>query len=211
MGADPVTASVIGGASLVSGLMGSSSAKSAAKTQANAAKSQAQVYQNIYDQTREDLSPYRELGTDASTAYNYLMGLSSDNKLSDGSSYSFETSPSYQFNLQQGLNAVDASAATKGGLLSGATLKAAQEYGSGLASNEYQNTLSNLGSLINTGQNAAAGTASAGNTYAAGTSSALSQAANATSAGTMASSNALTGIMGNALGTYTLLNKLGTS
>ena len=47
--------------------------------------------------------------------------------------------PGYQFRLDQGMKAIQQSAAAKGGLLSGAMLKGTQRFGQGLASQEYQN------------------------------------------------------------------------
>lgn len=49
----------------------------------------------------------------------------------------FEEDPSYKFRKQQGLNNIQSSAAAKGMQLSGATLKALDEFNSGLASQEY--------------------------------------------------------------------------
>jgi hypothetical protein len=45
--------------------------------------------------------------------------------------------PGYQFRLEQGMKALNAQSAAKGGLMSGGALKAAQRYGQGLASQEY--------------------------------------------------------------------------
>ena len=47
--------------------------------------------------------------------------------------------PGYQFRLQQGQKALETSAAARGGLLSGGTLKGIQDYAQGLASQEYGN------------------------------------------------------------------------
>lgn len=47
--------------------------------------------------------------------------------------------PGYQFQLQQGLQSLQNSAAARGGLLSGATGEALQQYGQGLAQSDYQN------------------------------------------------------------------------
>lgn len=47
--------------------------------------------------------------------------------------------PSYAFREQQGMKALQQSAAARGGLLSGTTLKGIQNYGQGLASTEYGN------------------------------------------------------------------------
>jgi len=51
----------------------------------------------------------------------------------------WQTDPGYQFRLQQGLKAIQGSAAARGLNQSGATLKALTEYGQNLASQEYQN------------------------------------------------------------------------
>jgi hypothetical protein len=61
----------------------------------------------------------------------------------------YQASPGYQWQLGQGLNAIDSSAASKGLLGSGDTLKAEQEYGQGLANQDYQQWLGNLSSTYN--------------------------------------------------------------
>lgn len=47
--------------------------------------------------------------------------------------------PGYAFRLSEGLKAVDRQAAARGGLISGAALKASQRYGQDMASQEFQN------------------------------------------------------------------------
>ena len=49
----------------------------------------------------------------------------------------FTTAPGYTFRLAEGMKGVENSAAARGGLLSGAALKATQRYGQDFASNEY--------------------------------------------------------------------------
>jgi hypothetical protein len=51
----------------------------------------------------------------------------------------FQTDPGYAFRLSEGMKALDRTAASRGGLLSGSTLKGAQRFGSDLASQEYGN------------------------------------------------------------------------
>jgi hypothetical protein len=51
----------------------------------------------------------------------------------------FQADPGYAFRLSEGMKALDRTAASRGGLLSGATLRGAQRYGQDLASQEYQN------------------------------------------------------------------------
>ena len=60
----------------------------------------------------------------------------------------------------QGLQALDRSAASKGTLQSGGQAKGAQEFGQGLASQQYGNYFNRLLSLAGIGQGAASGTAS---------------------------------------------------
>jgi hypothetical protein len=51
----------------------------------------------------------------------------------------FKADPGYAFRMSEGMKALERSAAQRGGLLSGATLKATQRYGQDLASQEYMN------------------------------------------------------------------------
>jgi hypothetical protein len=51
----------------------------------------------------------------------------------------FQKDPGYQFRMDEGLKAIDRSAAARGSLNSGATLKALTNYGQNLASSEYNN------------------------------------------------------------------------
>lgn len=64
--------------------------------------------------------------------------------------------PGYQFDVQQGMNAVQNSAAASGTLNSGSTLKALEQYGQGMAQNVYSQQLGQLSNLMNTGESAAA-------------------------------------------------------
>lgn len=61
--------------------------------------------------------------------------------------------PSYQFRLQQGVNALDMSAAAKGRLQSGAQDKAITQYGQDLASQEYSNAFNRAYQVNQTNNN----------------------------------------------------------
>jgi hypothetical protein len=65
------------------------------------------------------------------------------------------STPGYQFRLNQGLQGVERSAAARGGLTSGATLRALQRYGEGAAAQEFGDFANRLASLIGLGQTAA--------------------------------------------------------
>lgn len=113
---------------------------------------------------RTDLSPYMTQGSGAANILSRLYGL--DGQPADMSA--FTQSPDYQFNLSQGLGAIDKSAASRGGLYSGATMKAAQRFGSGLASQQFSDYFNRLSGLSSSGQNAATSLLGAGTNTAQG-------------------------------------------
>jgi hypothetical protein len=61
-----------------------------------------------------------------------------------------QQTPGYQFQLQQGTQALENSAAAKGGLIGGNEGEALQNYGQGLASENYQQTYNNAMNEYNT-------------------------------------------------------------
>jgi len=70
-----------------------------------------------------------------------------------------QTTPGYQFQLGQGQNAINASAAQNGTLNSGNLLTALSNYNQGLAQNTYQNAVSNLSPLASLANSSAGGMA----------------------------------------------------
>ena len=70
---------------------------------------------------------------------------------------SLQNTPGYQFQLQQGNNAVLANQAATGQLASGNTDLALQKYGQGLAGTTYQNAVQNLQPYLGMAQNSAQG------------------------------------------------------
>lgn len=191
--------SVIGGVTgIISGNRNAKAASSAAKAQVAATKEASRIQKEMYDQTRNDLMPYADAGKNS---LSQLMG-----QMGEGGYFNqtytgqdIYDDPSYQFRLQQGQDSIQSSAAAQGGLLSGATLKALQNYGQDYASQEYQNAYNRfnadqtnqynrLSNLVGVGQNAAAQTGNAG-----------LQTGQAIANNTMAGGNAkASGIIGNA-------------
>lgn len=123
-----------------------------------------------------------------------------------------ERTPGYQFNLKHGLKAVQNSAAARGLGVSGAAMKGAAEYATGLADNTYQNQFNNyvtnqtnqynrLMGLANQGAGAAAQTGEFGTQTAANIGSNLVGAANAQGAAYISQGNALANAAGN-VGSY---------
>jgi hypothetical protein len=126
-------------------------AQSAANTQAAATDSASKIQKEMYDQTRQDLSGWTNAGNQATTGMMNLLGYGTGN-----STQALQQDPSYQFRLNQGLDSVQSSAAAGGGLLSGATLKALNNYASDYASQEYGNAFNRLLGVSQLGENAAA-------------------------------------------------------
>jgi hypothetical protein len=136
------------------GLAGSamqSSATKSAQSSANAAQAAAE------ERARQDLLPYNTQGALATTDASNLLGLNGPDAATTAMN-NFQTSPGYQWSRDQGLRAVDAGAAASGLLRSGATLKAEQTFGTGLADQEFGQYYNRLFSLANLGENAAAKT-----------------------------------------------------
>ena len=65
--------------------------------------------------------------------------------------FQFETTPGYQFRFDEGMKALENSAAARGGVLSGANMKAINEYGQNFATTEFDNVLSRLSGLVSQG------------------------------------------------------------
>jgi hypothetical protein len=101
--------------------------------QQHAADQANAVQREMYNQGREDMAPWREAGMDA-------LGRMNDNRFNQQfDMQSFQQDPGYQFRMNEGMKALQASAAARGNLGGGATLKALTRYGQDVASQEYQN------------------------------------------------------------------------
>lgn len=132
-----VAAAVIGGA-VIGGLATSISGGKAASAQENAANTAQQTQLQMYNQTRADQAPYRQAGY---TALGQLgTGTQAGGEFNRNFTMAdFNKDPGYQFRMDQGSQALQRSAAARGGLLNGGTLKALDRYGQDFASNEYSN------------------------------------------------------------------------
>jgi hypothetical protein len=219
-------AAIMGGSSIASGLIGSSAAKKAAAQQAAAIREASQVQERMFQQGRQDLAPYREIGyqslKDITAQQPYLTG-----KFEDYRDQYLD--PSMAFRLGIGEQTTQRAANVGGGAIGGNTLRALQDYSQGLASTEYSNafnrfqtergniynTLANIAGMgqgaVNTGVQAGQATAQNLGQLAVG-------AGQAQAAGTMGSANAIAsglGGVGNAaqmfaLGQSGFFNRPGT-
>ena len=187
-----VPAAIVG-----SSLLGANAAANAASTAANATNNAAALQNAQYYQTRADQMPWMVAGQNA---LNQLIPLASN--YTPFSYNSMTADPGYQFRLQQGQQALGHQAAAGGGLVSGQTLKAMQDYAQQSASNEYQNAfnryqtqraaqLAPLQSLAGVGQTTAANLGVTGAQTAANVGNLVTSGASAQAAGQIGQANAL--------------------
>jgi len=119
---------------LGSALVGAYSSNRASKTQAQAAQQGLDAQERMFNTQNELQAPFRKAGEEA---LNKLLPLSMN--YTPFGMDKFTQDPGYAFRLSEGMKALDRTAASRGGLLSGATLKGAQRYGQDLGSQEYTN------------------------------------------------------------------------
>jgi hypothetical protein len=131
-----------------------SNAIKSGQSQANAA-----IQQGVATATNQ-LSPWTTTGVPANADQADLLGLNGPDA-ANAAMAKFQTSPGYNFQMQQGLRAVDAGAASQGILRSGATIKGEETFGQGLANTDFGNYWNRLQQLSGSGLDAAKGIASA--------------------------------------------------
>lgn len=159
---------ILGGG--ISALGSVASANELAKAQQQALNFQ----QSVYNTSQQQLAPYYTAGTNALSSLTGGVGTSNSPgvlsetpqafgqatgtpvgaapvyNLPNFTLDQFQSSPGYQFQLQQGINAIQNAAGPKTGVLSGNTLQALQTYGTGLANQDWYNWLTNQQNNYNT-------------------------------------------------------------
>jgi len=197
-------------AALVGGKMASSGAKSAAATSAAASDRASDVQREMFERNVELNAPFREAGVNA---LNKLVPMTDYQNFG---MEQFQQDPGYAFRMSEGMKALEGSAAARGGLLSGNTLRGIQRYGQDMASQEYQNAFNRYGierdrrlgplqSLAGVGQTATNQLGAAGREYGSSAGSIMSNqginSANALLASQQARGSSY-GQLGDALGKY---------
>lgn len=130
-------AAVAAVAQVGSSLIQSNSAKSAAKSQANAAAASDATQRYFYDTSRTDNLPFLQTGYKANDQLNALMSGGGITKLPQFSDYTRD--PSYAWQQSEAAKAVQGSAAARGGLYSGAALRALGDRAQGIAASDFGN------------------------------------------------------------------------
>ena len=208
-------AAAIGATAAIGGaLIASSGAKSAAKTQAQAAERAGDVQERMFERQVELQAPFREAGLTAQQQIMQLLGIGGDKTAAGYGSMAqpfgmqqFQQDPGYAFRQSEGMKALERSAAARGNLLSGSTLKGVQRFGQDLASQEYQNAfnryqverankLNPLQSLMGAGQTSANVLTGAAGNLGQGLAQSELAAGQARASGYVGSANALSSALG---------------
>lgn len=177
-------------------LTGGKDASKAAKTSAQASDRATQITWDMYNQSRNDLSPYRQTGVDALGQMAKLYGIpqyGSDGKQVAGSSqadYSgFTDSPDYKFAFDEGSRAVNAGLSARGLGNSGRAMKELTRYGQGMASQQLGNYVNRLAAMAGVGQTATNQTGALGASAAQSAGQTTQAAGDARASGYMARAN----------------------
>jgi hypothetical protein len=203
-----IGAAVVGaGASIISG-------NRAARATTDAADQSNALQERIYNQSRSDNEPWRQVGISALGKLAKIYGVSPQSLMpsyqggvagnygggdfgapaggvagnyggaadsaNDNDPFAgFYASPDYQYRLGEGMKAIERSAAARGNLRSGATMRAIGNHAQGEASKEWNTYVDRLSSLAGVGQSATASNAALGQSYAANASNTIMNAGNA--------------------------------
>lgn len=158
---------VVGG--YVVNQMGNKGNEAAAGAATDAQYASIEEQRRQYDQSRADMQPWLHAGQNALGG---LQGLLRDPN-------SIQNSNAYQFQVAQGIQGLDRSAAARGNLYSGGHNADVLGFGQGLASQEYGNQWNRLAGLAGVGQTAANNLGSLGAGMAGNVGNALGNIGNA--------------------------------
>jgi hypothetical protein len=218
----------IAGASIIGSLISGAGSVAAGAEQASADEYAANLQMQMYQQTAANEKPFVTQGQGAENALATGLGIGPGGKGAGtgtlGAQFAptmanLASTPGYQFQLQQGEQAVQDSATATGGVAGGNTLKALNQYGQGLASTSYQQQLqdyqnwqqqniSALGGLTNVGEAAGSNAATGASQFGGQIGQAVASAGAANSAGIVGATNAAQGLNSNYL-LSSLLNNSG--
>lgn len=164
----------VAGAAIVVGAYGASQQAKAgekgAAAQQQAAAMSTEEQRRQYDLTRQDQMPFLEAGYDALRRQQAALS---------GDFSGFQSSPDYAYAVQQGQQALDRSAAARGGFMGGGADADRIALGQGLASQNFSNYWNRLAGRAGQGQTSATNLGGLGANMAGNIGSNLMNAANA--------------------------------
>lgn len=224
------TGAAILGSSAIGAGAGAYGSSQAARAQKRAADQAANTQREMFERQVELQAPFREAGLTAQNRLMTLLGLEGgEANAADFGRYArdfgmsdFEADPGYGFRMSEGMKALERSAAARGGLLSGTTLKGVQRFGQDLASQEYQNAfnryytarnaqLNPLQGILGQGQSSTNVLTGAAGEAGRGIGAAQMGAGAARASGYVGGVNALTGALQSAVPNYMMYNFMNPS
>lgn len=203
-----------GAGSAIGGLSQAYAGSRAAGAQVDAADRAAALQERIYNSMAARNQGAETLGNLARNRYGELVGLGPNtNAMGYGSAVQpfdmskFQADPGYGFRMSEGLKALDRQAAARGGMMSGAALKAAGRYGQEAASQEFGNAynryrqnradqLDPLTYAMTGGTNATNATNTAMGNMGTNVGNLMGQAGQATGAGYLGAGNSVNNLFG---------------
>ena len=193
----------IGAVGAVGGALISSSAAGHASDLAAQTAAQNNALQlQIYDSNKGLAQPYIDRGNAAGNELSGFLGLGGDAAASQKALDTYLNSTGYKFNFDQGVGAITGNKAASGLLNSGSTLKALDQFGTGLADQYGQQYVGNLQNLMSTGMQAVGNLTQGGQNYANQVSSNNNNAAGIAANAGLASAASINGLIGNAFSAY---------
>ena len=147
---------ISGGAGLLGAGLQANAARQAAQGIADANITSNQLMARMNEQNQARQEPFYQAGLRALPAY--TQGVMPGGDLVRPFAMSdYQADPGYGFRMSEGMKALDRSAASRGNLLSGSTLKGAERFGQDMASQEYNNAYNRYVGNQATQRNALAG------------------------------------------------------
>ena len=221
-----VVAAVTAASAIGSAVIGSNAAKKASAAQVQSTQDANAAQKEMFDKQVELQEPFRQAGITSQNRLLEYLGLGGDTAAPtygkyarDFSMQDYTADPGYGFRFSEGLKALDRTAAARGGLLSGSTLKNAQRFGQDQASQEYQNAfnryqinrtnqLAPLQSLMGAGQTSANTLTNAAGSYGNAAAENLTNAGSARASGYIGGANALSSAIGTGVSAFQNQNYL---
>lgn len=140
------TAAAVLGSAAIGAVSSSRASSKAARAQERATQEAAAVQREALARQEELSRPFRETGIEAQNALARMAGIGPDTGAPDygvlGRPFGeneLVVDPGYGFRLKEGMRDLDRRLSAGGRMFSGGALKAGQQYGQELASQEYQN------------------------------------------------------------------------
>lgn len=180
---------------LISGAMGASASRSAARAQQQASDAATAEQRRQYDQSRTDMMPWLESGR---------SGLNDLNRLASGDSSQFFTDPGYNFARTEGQRGIERSAAARGGATGGNALRALAQFNQGLASQQYGDYYNRTAARAGVGQTTANNLATLGQNTANNIGKNLMAAGDARASGIMGGANSWGNALNSGLNSWAL-------